>query len=475
MLVVSSVVAFPLVFVVSSNWIESLFGDRTLDRASHSAEIVARELRANPAGALEEIERIAREKDQRIRVIDGGNVAVFADHVEGSSLLFEIGDLFYGPDRIKGLRALEAREGPIATRPEIEEARAAGTATGCEQSVLGNLYVCHAARHIDVQDARIVHVQGSSRRAVQALFEARRQLVKLTLFVLVLGLVLSRWMARRMVDPVEALREEVLERASAAVPKADLLREPHKDEVGDLAAAFNSLLSALRDRTRANEAFLADLAHELKSPIAAIRSCADRLADEGAPRDAERARKLADVLVRSSRRLDVLVRQFLDLARAEAGLPGEEHEEIDVAGLLEGIVQNTRDDPRFSKVDVVADARERPRVRGVAHRLESAFRNVVDNAASFARASVTVAIRADAEHAIVEIADDGSGIAEADLSRIFDRFFTTRPGEGSGLGLALTRAVVEAHGGTIRAESPAGGGARFILRLPFTRISRAAL
>jgi hypothetical protein len=119
MLVVSSVVAFPLLFVVTSNWVESLFGDRTLDRAVASAEAARAELRAGSPDTQERIERIARAKDQRIRVIDGENVVLSADHVEGDSLLFEIGDLLYGPERVLGLRALEAREGPIAARSEI--------------------------------------------------------------------------------------------------------------------------------------------------------------------------------------------------------------------------------------------------------------------------------------------------------------------------------------------------------------------
>jgi two-component system sensor histidine kinase ChvG len=305
-----------------------------------------------------------------------------------------------------------------------------------------------------------VYVQGTSRRALEALYESRRQLLKLTAFVLALGLVLAWWMGRRMVRPVEDLRGEVLRRARAAVPRAELPVE-REDEVGELTLAFNALLAALAERSRANEAFVADLAHEFKNPVAAIRACAERLGEEG-PLDDTRAKRLADVLQKSSRRLDTLVTQFLELARAEAGLPNEQRETFDVAALARGIAE-------ASHAKVRVDAPDRSfEVRGVPHRLEAAIRNLIDNATHFAGEDGEVVVGiAEAEGKVqIAVDDAGPGIAKEDLPRVFDRFFTRRA-EGTGLGLALTRAVVEAHGGNVRAESPGAlGGACFVVLLP---------
>jgi len=104
---------------------------------------------------------------------------------------------------------------------------------------------------------------------------------------------------------------------------------------------------------------------------------------------------------------------------------------------------------------------------GVAERLEAALRNLLDNAASFARSEVRVSLTVGDQRIEIRVSDDGPGIAEADLPRLFDRFFTTRKDrQGTGLGLSLTRAVIEAHGGRVTALPPAGTGATFLVTLP---------
>ncbi len=469
LLVVLAVALFPLVYVLASATLERLFVGRTLARARVSMDEVAAALATGDAPAVEaRIEDIARDRDQRVRIVGpDGKVIRDLDHALGDGWLFQLGDVFYGPGRPAGLRMLEEREGALASRPEILRALAAGEDGGCEHSVMGNLEVCHVARRVELPGAApvVVHVQGSSRRALEALYDSRRQLVKLTAFVLALGLLLAWWMGKKMVRPVEALREEVLGRARTAVPGAELavVRE---DEVGDLTLAFNALLGALSERSSANQAFLQDLAHELKNPVAAIRACAERIGEGEALDDARRAR-LADVLVQSSRRLDALVTQFLELARAEAGLPNEAREEVDIGALARGLVESAKADARFGGVTFEALVGEGDLVvRGVQNRLESALRNLLDNAASFAGPDGRVAVSVTAVDDGLEVAvsDTGPGIAAEDLPRVFDRFFTKREG-GSGLGLALVRAVVHAHEGTVHAESRLGEGARFVVRL----------
>lgn len=278
-----------------------------------------------------------------------------------------------------------------------------------------------------------------------------------------LGCALAWWMGRRMVGPVEDLQREVLRRAQLALPRAELVLE-REDEVGELARAFNVLLTALADRTRANEAFLADLAHEMKNPIAAIRAAAEILPTT----DVQRSSALAEMIMTSTQRLDALVTSLLALARAEAGLPDEVREVIDLVPLLDGLVASTKADARYAAVTFqVISAAEGMRV-AVAARFESALRNLIDNAVQFSGANgrVTIVLRREAGRAIFTIEDSGPGIPAQDLPRIFDRFFTTRA-TGSGLGLALARAIFEAHGGSLTASSPKG--ALFTGTLPLLR------
>jgi two-component system sensor histidine kinase ChvG len=474
---VLTVVASPLVLLFATNGIESLFVGRTRERAVEGRDEVVALIRGAPGdvGALSDrIDAISRARNQRIRVLlPDGSIPIDSDHLVGRGWLFDVGDFIYGPDRVAVLTTFDSGRGPLRERPEVRAARAADHAEQCDHSILGNLEICDAAATIAVPGPggalAVVHAQGSSRRALDTLYASRRQLLKLTGFVLVLAMVLWFWMGRQMVRPVEALRDELLARARAAAPRADL-QVTRSDEIGDVAAAFNVLMAALAQRGRANEAFVADLAHELKNPVASARACAERLASD-APLDDERRHRLAEALGTSAARLDVLVTQFLELARAEGGLPDESREEVDLEALVRGLAR-TMGEGSAATIEVTVRAgrtTEPVRVQGVASRIESVLRNVIDNALSFAGTCVRIQVGRDGEEAEVVVSDDGPGITPEDLPRVFDRFFTTRGDRrGTGLGLALARAVVEAHGGTIRAQSPPEGGARFVVRLPFT-------
>lgn len=485
-----------------------------------------------------ELEAIAAEHTARIRVVRPDGTERFdVDRDRGTDLVHQIGTLFFGPDGAPSLRELDETLDPVTMRDEVlrvtrwdavrppprpsppegsaapypfgtsrtyEPGRAAPVSTlfreappppadgevetGCRASPGGKLLVCHAARALSRPGAAaagvesVIYVQESSRRAVRALYDLRFQLLRLSLVMLPLALAFSWWMGRRMVAPIESLRDRVLEKARAASPHADL-GAPDADEVADLAKAFNDLLGALDDKRRQNEAFVADLVHELKNPVAAVRATAESLGAGGV--DEKRAARLAKILSESSARLDALVSQFLELARAEAGMPNEARTKVDMAALARGIVSSIEPNApgvRF-EVDAAAEGASAT-VEGVEGRLDSLVRNLVDNAASFAgeggvvRVRVDCEARPDARVVVVEVSDSGPGIAEPDLPRVFDRFFTTRAvsgdggqarrEKGTGLGLALVKAVAAAHGGDVRARSasPGAGGATFRVVLP---------
>ncbi|MCA2980816.1 MAG: HAMP domain-containing histidine kinase, partial [Myxococcaceae bacterium] len=172
----------------------------------------------------------------------------------------------------------------------------------------------------------------------------------------------------------------------------------------------------------------------------------------------------------SSAQLDRLVSQFLELARAEAGLPAEAREVVPLGALLRGLSSTWASDPRVASVTwALAGLEAQADVLGVPSRLERAFGNLLSNAASFAGASgrVELTLEASPTDVWVHLVDSGPGIDPAHLPRVFERFFTTRlEAGGTGLGLAMTKAIIEAHGGSISVESPPGRGARFSVRLP---------
>jgi two-component system sensor histidine kinase ChvG len=299
----------------------------------------------------------------------------------------------------------------------------------------------------------------------------RHHLLRLALLTAPVAVLLGIYTGRRLVRPIEHLRRQALEKAAAQSPRA-VLDPERRDEVGVLADAFNVLLLALDKKRTDNQAFVAELVHEFKNPVAAIRACADTL--QSSPLDADRAARLARVLHDSAGKLDQLVTHFLELARAEAGMPNEERSRVDVAAMTSALVDRMRDDARYGSLHFAfegpRDASDPLCVVGVQHRLDALFRELLDNGASFAKAAgkVSVSVSGFEGHVCVTVRDDGPGIPPEDVERVFERFFTSRKGErrGTGLGLALVRAVAEAHGGSVVAASKPGQGASFEVRLP---------
>ncbi len=260
------------------------------------------------------------------------------------------------------------------------------------------------------------------------------------------------------------------------------------DEIGNLSVALRDMTSSLYLRIEAIESFAADVSHELKNPLTSLRSAVETL-----PRinsESQRLR-LLDVIQHDVLRLDRLITDISNASRLDAELAREYGEEVDLAALLENIRQihqsvkqgSDKNEPELefhipanSIFDPSAD--NRFLVSGMESRLVQVINNLIDNARSFVPAvggRIVVLLHRDERWIYLVVEDNGPGIRAGQVEHIFDRFYTDRPemesfGQHSGLGLSISRQIVEAHGGTISAENlmrPDGSnGARFIIRLP---------
>lgn len=415
-----------------------------------------------------DLDALAARYGVRLRVV-GPDGALRADHDRTASLrvLEPVTAPFFGPGGGPDLRALDAALPPVRERPE--SGGAPGEArTRCELVDRGLLLLCASA--LPLADGSLVHVERGSTRLVRSLYEQRFQLSAVTLAVLGVGGMLALAIGYRMVRPIESLRDQVVARVRGGVSTEPVVLD-RPDEVGELAAAFNELLAAIRRRDEANAAFAADLAHELKNPVAAVKAAVERLADDR-PVEGERKERLVRVLADATGRMEVVVQQFLDLARAEAGLPGRERESFDLLAVARALTEAAAADPRWSSVAFSCDGSPVP-VSAVAERVETALRNLIANAAHFAGAGgrVSVTVGAADGAAWVTVADTGPGIDPADLPHLFSRYRSTREG-GTGLGLPMVKAIAAAHGGEIEVDTGPGRGAAFTVRLPAERRSR---
>ncbi|MFG1242657.1 stimulus-sensing domain-containing protein [Xanthobacter versatilis] len=310
-------------------------------------------------------------------------------------------------------------------------------------------------------------------------------IVRVFLVAAVVMVLLSVLLAGTIADPVRKLAaaaERVRRRIKSRVEIPDFTAR--SDEIGHLSGALRDMTGALYNRIEAIESFAADVAHELKNPLTSLRSAVETL--PLAKTDTSRNR-LMEVIQHDVKRLDRLISDISDASRLDAELQRQEAVNVDLKQLLEmvvGLAQDVRKDDgvRVSlSFERVHGAPADFLVAGHASRLGQVVDNLVSNARSFSPngGSVRVTCRRLKDGAEIVVDDDGPGIRPDALARIFERFYTDRPhqgfGQNSGLGLSISRQIVEAHGGTIWAENrmatgPDGSsqvaGARFVVRLP---------
>lgn len=294
-------------------------------------------------------------------------------------------------------------------------------------------------------------------------------------------LMASLLLARTIAGPMgrlSAVAEQVSQRLNARAQLPDLA--DRRDEVGQMAGAFARMTSALYRRIEASEKFAADVAHELKNPLAAARGTADVLTY--AKTDAQR-QELVEQLQGELKRLNRLITDVSNASRLDAELARQQMGPVDLKDVLANVVGVFKDilgaDTRAIVLDV-ARATDAQTYVANAHegRLGQVATNLIDNALSFSPANgvVTVRLRRVEQEIELAVEDEGLGISPDKLEAIFERFYSDRPqsdqtsGKNSGLGLSISREIVMASGGRIWAENRrAGGGARFIVCVPAVR------
>jgi two-component system sensor histidine kinase ChvG len=299
--------------------------------------------------------------------------------------------------------------------------------------------------------------------------------------MIMLSLLLASTIAgpvRRLADSAERVRRRI--RTRVEIP--DFTRR--RDEIGHLSGALRDMTDALYNRIEAIEMFAADVAHELKNPLTSLRSAVETL--PLARNENSRSRLLA-VIEHDVKRLDRLISDISDASRLDAELQRQDMTPVDLRRLLNTLTSVANETSLGNKIAVEVRFEGRSptdtfSVPGHDSRLGQVISNLLVNAQSFSEpgSKVRIACRRVKPEIEIVVDDDGPGIRDDALERIFERFYTDRPhqgfGQNSGLGLSISKQIIEAHGGRIWAENRAGpvgadgeatvAGARFVVRLP---------
>ncbi|MBY6218392.1 sensor histidine kinase [Qipengyuania aquimaris] len=308
----------------------------------------------------------------------------------------------------------------------------------------------------------------------QRVREARTNVALIVLLFLLVSTLLSFFLAQTIVRPLRELVQAAVRVRQGRDRQVEVPRLPdRRDEIGMLARAVSDMTAALRHRIDAVESFAADVAHEIKNPLASLRSATESL---GKVEDPELRKQLLDIATHDVRRIDRLVTEISDASRIDAEMSRAEFEMVDIAALTRNVVasRDERGENRGNTVTIEAIGEELC-VYGVAMRLERVIENLLDNAASFSPdgGTIEVIIRCRDARIIMTVCDEGPGIPEEKREKVFHRFHSDRPededfGNHSGLGLAIGRTIAEAHDGSLHADGRADGkkGACLVLDLP---------
>jgi len=388
-----------------------------------------------------------------------------------------------------GMPRWENEAGYSVLHEEVELAIGGTGARAVHATEQGGLVLSVAVplqRYKKILGALLLSVEGTE--IDKSVREVRIEILGVFGVVLAITVLLSFYLAGTITRPVQRL--------AASVEKVRMSRDRsvtipdmghRRDEIGDLSRSVREMTEELWRRMDAIERFAADVAHEIKNPLTSLRS-----AVETASRldDAERQKRLMAVIIDDVERLNRLITDISDASRVDAEMQREHDDPIDIAGLLSMLAEVygvTEEDRSVPRVLAEVETDRALLVDGSEGRLVQVLRNLIENAITFSPPDGAIRLRArmvpagatpeaPTDSVAILVEDDGPGIPEGKLAAIFDRFYSERPdtekfGTHSGLGLSISKQIIEGHHGSIRAENrkDAAGrilGARFVVHLP---------
>ncbi len=368
-----------------------------------------------------------------------------------------------------------AQDYPEVINALLGDADAAVRSTGGDRMVLS--VAVPVQRYKQVLGALML--TRGSQAIDKALLEVRLDILKIFGVALTVTILLSMYLASTIARPIRRLADAA-ERVRKDHGRQQTIPDfaGRNDEIGDLAESFRDMTEALWQRMDAIESFAADVAHEIKNPLTSLRSAVETTARL---KDPEQQRKLMEIIQADVVRLDRLISDISDASRLDAELSRAETGPVDIGAMLATLTDlhgtTNESGPRVFLENIAA--KNGPlMVDGIEGRLAQVFQNLLTNAASFSPEESAITITTSRENGwvVVDFDDDGPGISDGKEEAIFERFYTERRdeetfGTHSGLGLSISKQIVDSHGGGLSVSnrtSPGGRvlGARFTVRLP---------
>lgn len=379
-------------------------------------------------------------------------------------------------------------EGPGTQYPEVQSALTGAPRPVVRQSEKGELTVSVAVpvqRFRAVLGVLLLSTEGDDIDRIVR--EERIAILRIFLVAAIVLLVLSALLASTIANPLRKLSAAAVKVKRGVKSRVEIPDFSHReDEIGNLSSSISDMTNSLYQRIEAIERFAADVSHELKNPLTSLRSAVETLPLAKTKQSQER---LMEVIQHDVKRLDRLITDISDASRLDADLVRDKIDPVNLEELLKNIVAASSEMSKRKKpVEINFTVGENKHgkygyyVAGHEMRLGQVVNNLLDNAVSFVpekTGQVSLGLSRNQNSIFIVVEDNGPGIQAEDVNRVFERFYTDRAekdgfGQNSGLGLSISKQIIEAHGGTIEAANRSSGnsGARFIVTLPADNTKR---
>ena len=394
-------------------------------------------------------------------------------HQDAARMLDRGMEWLVGAPQIPPYRETDSEEGDAW--PEVRRAREEIRSQIVLRHAPDRTPVITAAAPVGTEGAVLLTTRNST-DITQKVRDARQTLAIVVLIALVVSIQLSLFLARTIVQPLRTLVRAAVRVRLGRDREVEVPRLPERrDEIGMLARAISDMTAALRHRIDAVERFAAAVAHEIKNPLASLRSALESLEKV---KDPDLQRQLTAIAVHDVRRIDRLVTEIAEASRIDAELSRTTFEPVDLEGLAANTIASREGPERpgtSARIVLLRQGFGRATVLGAPLRLERVIENLLDNAISFSPpdGAIALIVTTGDGRVTLEVRDEGPGIPADQRENVFERFHSVRPeeesfGNHSGLGLAIARTIAEAHDGSLIARDRPDGkrGASLVLDLP---------
>ena len=337
-----------------------------------------------------------------------------------------------------------------------------------------NQFILVTLKNVSKESGNIGYIAISENSLdIKAAIEERKNFILRTavlvaIAILIFSIVLNRYFLKPIKNLVDYTK--IIKSKSKKETKIDQIKN-RNDELGVLSKSLDEMTKELNNRIKISENFSTDLVHEIRNPLASLKSASEIISDTT---DKDKQEKLLKIMTHDVSRIDRLITDYSQMLKDELAISSEQMEDLDLKPIIESVVDDFNNiyiEKKNVNIKLNTSGSKNYFIKGISNRVEQIIANLLDNSVSFSKngSIVTVDLDDNKNYTILKVSDEGEGFKESDIKKVFDRFYSNRPenfGEHSGLGLNIVKNLVQIHKGEIYASNSPKGGAMIEIKFP---------